>query len=381
MDDNAIAAILTALALLAAPLLASGLIRALDRPARRVGLVDSPDARKRHGADVSLAGGPAMLLAFAVVLLVTGAWSAHYTGLLAVMALVCLAGMLDDRFGLAPAIKFALQLAAAVLLVTLGDLSIGHLGAITGGDPVTLGAWSIPFTLLCVVGLVNAINMIDGLDGLAGGTVAVMLGALVTVALIAGTPRAALGPALLLAVLAGFLAHNFPRLRRQRIKVFMGDAGSMMLGLALAWFAIDIAFHHGADVPPMTFAWILALPVLDTVVLMARRVLRGRNPMISDREHVHHVLLRGRLSPTATVRLVALLSALTAAVGIGGWQLAVPEHWLFAGFFALGFAHLAVVRFAWRIAAIMRRRRQSTTRGPSKPRRRRPGMDTKPARR
>lgn len=378
--SGTVTAALVFTSLVAAPFLCSALIRLLDPVARHVDLVDAPDTRKRHGTAVSLAGGLAMFLAFAVVLLASGAWSAHYTGLLALMGLICGMGVLDDRRHLGASLRFAIQIAAALLLVWLGELRIEHLGAITGAEPVALGAWSIPFTVLCVVGLINAINMIDGLDGLAGSTVAVMLAGLIVVALVGDAPAAALGPGLFLAVVVGFLAHNFPRVRGERRKVFMGDSGSTMLGLALAWFAIDIAFAHQTGVPPMTLAWILALPVLDTVVLMTRRALNGRSPLSPDRGHVHHVLLRGGLSPTAIVWLVMGLSALTAGVGILGWVLGIGEPWLFAGWLGLGVVHLVVVRFAWRIAAVLRRRLRASGPG-QKPHPQRSPLDGKPARR
>ncbi len=337
------------------PLLAAGLVAVLYEPITRVGLVDTPDHRKLHDGAVPLAGGPAMALAFAAMLLASGAWSPHYQGLLVAMALLCATGIVDDRHGLRAGIKFALQIGAALILIHFNDLTIDHLGAITGDGRVALGGWNAPFTVLCVVVLINAINMLDGLDGLAGGVVAVLLGALALVAVLGGAPAAAIGPGLMLGAVVGFLVYNFPGVRGSRPRIFMGDSGSMMLGIAVAWFAIDITFQRGTGIPPMAIAWILALPVVDTVVIMTRRILKGRHPMSPDREHLHHIIQRAGLSQTGTTWLAIGLTVLTGLIGIGAWQLGIGANWLFASFLLLIAVNMVVVSNAWRIASWIRR--------------------------
>jgi UDP-GlcNAc:undecaprenyl-phosphate GlcNAc-1-phosphate transferase len=128
----------------------------------------------------------------------------------------------------------------------------------------------------------------------------------------------------------------------------------MMLGIAIAWFAIDITFQRGTGVPPITIAWILALPVVDTVVIMARRILKGRHPMSPDRAHLHHILQRAGLSQTATTWLAIGLALLTGLIGIGAWQLGIGSDWLFASFLLLIALYLLVVNHAWRIARWIR---------------------------
>jgi UDP-GlcNAc:undecaprenyl-phosphate GlcNAc-1-phosphate transferase len=353
------------LTLAGSPLLAAALVALLYRPITHIGLVDTPDHRKRHDGAVPLAGGPAMALSFAVMLVASGAWYPHYEGLLLAMALLCITGIVDDHRGLRAGIKFALQIGAALILIYFNDLTIDHLGAITGDGRVALGGWNAPFTVLCVVGLINAINMLDGLDGLAGGVVAVMLGALALVALIGGAPTAAIGPGLMLGALLGFLAFNFPGVRGDRPRIFMGDSGSMMLGVAVAWFAIDITFQRGTGVPPIAIAWILALPVVDTVVIMTRRVLKGRHPMSPDREHLHHILQRAGLSQTETTWCAIGLSTLVALVGMLSWIYDFNHHWLFAGFLALIAMNMVFVARAWRLAKLIRRWKSQAKRSPN----------------
>ena len=331
------------LSLVVLPFLTAWLIRRLRPLALAHGLVDEPGGRKQHNGRVPLTGGPAIFAAFGLALLGTGDWHLGYEGLLLAMGFVGAAGILDDFNELGAGLKFVVHVGGAMLLVVTHALTVEHLGAVIGAGPVSLGAWEVPFTILCVVGLINAINMLDGLDGLAGGVVSVMLAGLIVVAMLGGAPTAAIAPAFLLASLLGFLYFNAPTLDKKRSRAFLGDSGSTMLGLALAWFAIGLAFHRGTGVPPMTVAWILALPIIDTVVVITRRLAGRKHPMSADRDHLHHLLLRAGLSPAVTVGVVVVGTLITSAVGIGGWLLAVSSAWLFVGFIGLGVLHVLIL--------------------------------------
>jgi UDP-GlcNAc:undecaprenyl-phosphate GlcNAc-1-phosphate transferase len=218
-----------------------------------------------------------------------------------------------------------------------------------------LGWLAIPFTLLCVVGLINAVNMLDGLDGLAGSVVLVMLFWLSVVGLEAAEFQALALPVLLASAVAGFLVLNFPVPWRRCATVFMGDSGSTMLGFALAWFAIDLAFQQGVGVPPVTIAWIMALPVFDTISLMLRRGLKGQNPMTADREHLHHIFLRAGFSPRTTVYIAMGIAFGLGGIGVLGWRLGVPEWLLWLPLLAVFAVHWFVVRHAWRAMRLLRR--------------------------
>jgi UDP-GlcNAc:undecaprenyl-phosphate/decaprenyl-phosphate GlcNAc-1-phosphate transferase len=206
-----------------------------------------------------------------------------------------------------------------------------------------LGWLEIPFTVLCLVGLINAINMADGVDGLAAGMVAAMLGGLIVLAGMLGLWQWTLPVVALLAAIIGFLVWNFPGFGARPAQVFLGDAGSMMLGLALGWFAIELAVVQRVHVPPIVFAWILAVPVFETVVVMIRRVLHGFSPLHPDREHLHHHLIRIGVSKRLVTILIVAMSLLGATIGIVGWVLGVPQWLLFALFMATGFGHLAAM--------------------------------------
>ena len=339
-----------------AGLLAAVLIPALGGPARRVGLVDRPGGRKDHVGEIPLVGGLAIVLAFALAWALAGA-PLGWPLLVAMIGMLAL-GALDDFHFLSTGLRLVVQLAVAAFAVMIGGVVLPHIGGVTGAVSLGLGWAAVPFTILCLVGLINAINMSDGLDGLAGGMLVVMLGWLLVVGVLADLPQALTAPAILLGAVLGFLVWNFPRFGARPAHVFMGDAGSMALALALGWFAVDLAFAHGEHVPPMVFAWILALPVIETASLMLRRLKRGRNPLQSDREHLHHYLLWFGLSRRATTLVLIAGTALLGALGVLAWQSGIPDRIMFWGFVAFGFAHLFMMEFVFtRIGARLEARR------------------------
>ena len=320
------------------------LVRLFMQPAFSIGLVDAPGGRKRHADSVPLIGGITMFVAFLAV--VTALWpfpSRAYASLLGGMALLVTVGALDDRLGLRANPRLFTQIVAALILTFGGGLQIASLGDVLGFGAVDLGLMAIPFTIICVVAFINAINMLDGFDGLAGGIVVVALLWLAAFAGFASINHNSVTLMVMLAfVVAGFLTLNMRSPWRKQAKVFMGDAGSTMLGFAVAWFAIYLAQAEGGtiELPPMSVAWILALPVYDTVTVMTRRILKRRSPLHAGRDHLHHLLLRAGLTPSQVVVTMLGLTALGGAIGFSGLAFGVPEALLFPAFIATGFAHL-----------------------------------------
>lgn len=323
-------------------------------PAIRLGLVDIPGGRKDHVGEVPLIGGVAIFLGFACATLLLEQPLTEYRPLYAGMALLLVAGVLDDLHDLSARAKFTLQVSAGILLVGWGGLQVSTLGDLFALGPINLGLMAAPFTLLCVVGLVNAVNMADGSDGLAGGIVFVMLVWLVVAALLAN-----LQPPVMPLILAGsvlaFLLFNFPHPRRRSAAVFMGDSGSMILGFATAWFAIELMMDASGAIPPITIAAILLLPVSDTVILMARRIQKGQSPMAPDREHLHHIFQRAGFSRPLTVYALIFTAGLTGATGVVSWQLGLPDWAILLVLLTLFALHLYFVLHAWRMMRMLKR--------------------------
>ena len=313
---------------------ASALIPMLNGPAQRIGLTDDPCHRKRHFGSVPLTGGLAMFLAVILAMLVKGNNLVNYSSLLAGMTVLLILGMIDDRREVRALIKLMVQIGVASMAVLWGGMELTQLGALLGPGygPVGLGPFSVPFSIACIVFLINVVNMADGVDGLAGGTGFLFFAGLAVIAWLGSAPPSLITVSITMAAAtAGFLVWNMRFPFRDRASGFMGDAGSMMLGFAAAWLAIAVATHGGRDsVYPVSVAWLLLIPAMDTVALTFRRISQGKSPMAPDRSHLHHLLSRSGFSVTATVGLIHLAVVVTGLLGIAGWMLGLPEWLMFA---------------------------------------------------
>jgi UDP-GlcNAc:undecaprenyl-phosphate GlcNAc-1-phosphate transferase len=331
-----------------------GLILLLSRLAVRAGLVDYPGRRKRHRGAVPLIGGPAIFLGacFGAYLLPLDLHP--YGALFASLGVLLVAGLLDDLRDLTPWQKLAAQLIAATLMVSWGKVVVTNLGDLLGLGPLTLLRWGLPFTIVALIGLINAINMADGADGLAAGLAIVALTFLAMSAFIAGrVVPAHLLLTVIIAVLA-FWALNTRLPWQAHARVFLGDSGSMMLGLLLTWFSVEVA--RGSDgLPPIAAAWYLAIPLLDMGVVILRRLGRGQSPFRAGRDHFHHVLIATGMPPGTAVLLIHALALVLASIGFLAWRAGVSDFWMFYAFIALLAGSYAL---SWRWHRMLRRVRR-----------------------
>jgi UDP-GlcNAc:undecaprenyl-phosphate GlcNAc-1-phosphate transferase len=238
-------------------------------------------------------------------------------------------GVLDDRHELRSLPKFAFQIAAAALLALYGDVMLTHLGTLMTEELFTLGRWAAPLSIFALVGVMNAMNMIDGLDGLAG---ALALAACISFGAAASFARH--GPEFaVICITAGatlaFLFFNARLPWRHQAAVFMGDTGSLLLGLLLGWCAVRLTMAERPALAPITAVWILALPIADTVTLLVRRTLRGRNPFRADRHHMHHIVMALGLSSARTTALLFWIALALGAAALVADRLGVPQHLMF----------------------------------------------------
>jgi len=247
-------------------------------------IVDNPGLRKVHVTPIPRVGGLAMLVGVLVAAAVVIPLDFHDKSFLAAAVLLAVFGALDDRFDLAPKVKLAGQLIAVLIVVTAGDTQVS---SITLDERLILPHWlSLPLTVLFLVGITNAINLADGLDGLAGGTTFLVLGAIAALAHSSGqVVCAALAMGFAGAVL-GFLRFNtYPA------TVFMGDAGSQVLGFAVGVLSLRATQSGASAVSAAIPVLLLALPILDTLSVMMQRLSEGRSPFSADKNHIHHKLL------------------------------------------------------------------------------------------
>lgn len=319
---------------------------ALARLAFRVGLVDRPGGRKDHADPVPVVGGLALFLTLLVMAVVAGVRTVPAAFLVAALVLVAVS-VWDDIRELHHVPRFLGQVGAVLAMIYGAGVCLESLGDLLGWRPIGLGFLAVPLTVFAVVGLVNAMNMIDGMDGLAGSVALVALAWYGVAATLLGKAQLAALAWILCGALAGFLAFNLRLPWQPRARVFLGDAGSALLGFALAWFAVDLSQGPAPAMPPIAALWVVLLPLADTVSLIARRRSRGQSPFHADREHIHHYLQARGHSVNASLAVLVGVSALFGAVGVLGWRAGVPEPVLFWVFFFLYFAYHFAIKAAW----------------------------------
>jgi UDP-GlcNAc:undecaprenyl-phosphate GlcNAc-1-phosphate transferase len=333
----------------AAAFFAGLLIMMLRRPAERWGLVDHPGGRKRHAGPVPLTGGIAITAALILALAVSFSAFAQYAAFFAGVLLLALVGLMDDLGEISPGSKLLLQVIAALLMTSWGENFLVNLGDLFGTNPINTRHWAIPLTVLAALAVINAINMLDGLDGLAGSLVLGILLVLTGFAWHVGDANAAKILIVLAGALAGFLFFNLPWALRGRHRTFMGDAGSMVLGFAIAWFSVSLTQRGAASVPPPVMLWVLGIVLMDVFTVTVRRLARRRSPMAADRDHIHHMLLRRGLGPWQTLGVLVGANLLLALIGTVLWQAGVPDTWIFWSYLAVCAVYFAVFFMPFRL--------------------------------
>lgn len=295
--------LLVGLSGLLAALLAHLLTPVAMQVARQYGLVDRPDGKlKQQKEPVPYLGGAAVYLAFLVTLGITYSFSREVLALLLAGTMIVLLGLVDDIGAISPRAKFLGQALAVLVLMKAGILM----------QIVWLPWWvNWPLTLLWLVGVSNAINLIDIMDGLAAGVGLVAALALLAVALLNGNHQIAILTATLAGALAGFVRHNF-----QPARVYLGDTGSLFIGLNLGALAMIGRYTEHNTLGVLVPLVILGVPIFDTLFVMYIRRRRGVSMFLGSPDHVALRLRRWRLSVRQTVAVSYATAALLGAAGV-----------------------------------------------------------------
>jgi UDP-GlcNAc:undecaprenyl-phosphate/decaprenyl-phosphate GlcNAc-1-phosphate transferase len=253
------------------------------RLARRLGVLHYPRERDLHDSPVPGLGGLAILVAAVVASLLFLPSGRETRGIVAGAIAIALIGALDDARpgGLHPLVKLAGQFAAAAIPVW-SDVRVENM-TLPFIEPVDLGAWGYPLTLIGIVAVMNVVNFTDGADGLAAGVCTIAAATFAIIALSLDRDDAGVLAALTAGAAVGFLWHNF-----HPASIFMGDAGSNLLGLLLACVAIQGVLKTAAVVALFFPLLILAVPALDATFVVAKRIKYRRPVYSADRWHFHH---------------------------------------------------------------------------------------------
>lgn len=300
------------------------LIPHLSHISRRLNLLDCPDQpRKMHSNPTPLVGGIAMAMGFiASTIFVLPA--SIFRGFFAGSIIILIIGFLDDFKEINHKWKFAAQIIASVVVIFYSGVVISSFGRLLRDTSIDLGWSAAPITIFCIVGVINAVNLIDGIDGLAGGISFIGFVSLAVFSYINQQKEMAYLSIALCGAIIGFLKFNWYPAR-----VFMGDAGSLFLGFSLAYVSISVTQVQNTKVPPVAPLLVLAVPIVDTVVLLSKRLLAGRNPFTADKNHIHHIIHRFGVSKKWTTIILLAVSFLFSCIAIAGVLFKVPEYYLF----------------------------------------------------
>ncbi|ATH60812.1 MULTISPECIES: glycosyltransferase family 4 protein [Staphylococcus] len=275
----------------------------------KLGVVDQPNFRKVHKNPTSVLGGTVILLSFLL-----GIWLGHpieteVKPLVIGAVLIYLVGLIDDIYDLTPIIKLLGQVIAALVVVYYG-VTIDFI-SLPIGPTIHFGILGIPITVVWIVAITNAINLIDGLDGLASGVATIALMTIGFIAILQANIFIMMICSVLIGALLGFLFFNF-----HPAKIFLGDSGALLIGFIVGFLSL-LGFKNITFVSLFFPIVILAVPFIDTLFAMIRRVKKGQHIMQADKSHLHHKLLELGYSHRQTVILIysiALLFSLSSII-------------------------------------------------------------------
>lgn len=283
--------------------------------ANRIKAIDVPkDERRVHKKPIPLIGGLAIFYGFVISVLCFAVIDRPTMGILCGSVIMVTVGVIDDMHDLNAKIKLIFQILAALIVVYFG-MEIRYIAnpfhEWFGAEYINLGLWSIPLTIIWIVGVTNAVNLIDGLDGLAVGVSSIASVALLSLTLLSQNLNAAIITAALAGAGFGFLPYNF-----NPAKIFMGDTGSTFLGFVLACISIQGLMKMYAIISFAVPVLILGLPIFDTVFAIIRRIAKKKSIMSPDRGHLHHRLIDMGFSQKQTVGILYTLTSILCLTAV-----------------------------------------------------------------
>lgn len=282
----------------------------VKRIAKHIGAIDIPNERKVHKNPIPRLGGLGIYAGFLLGYMLFGHPSLQMNSILIGSFIIIITGLCDDISPIKPIVKFIGQIVAACILVFYGNILLNNVTIF--GQYIEFGIFAYPITIMFVVACTNVINLIDGLDGLSGGISSIFY---LSTIIICFFQERFTGLEFTLALITlgstlGFLIHNFNPAR-----IFAGDSGAMFMG-----YIISVISLLGFKTTVMTSIFaplaILAVPILDTLFAIIRRLINHKHIYDADKEHLHHQLLKMNFSHKTTVLIIYLITALFSAASI-----------------------------------------------------------------
>jgi UDP-GlcNAc:undecaprenyl-phosphate GlcNAc-1-phosphate transferase len=327
------------------------------KAAKKIGLVDKPNERKHHTGQIPLVGGISVFCTMMLVLFLNSELLLApqlYAGCAFILVII---GVVDDRYDISFKLRLVIQALVSIVMIVLGERSLHNLGYLMGSDAIRIPeVASYVLTVVAVIGAINAFNMVDGIDGLLGGLASVTFSGLGILFYLHGIHNFATFCALLVIAMLPYIMLNLGFPFGKRFKVFMGDAGSIFIGFTVIWLLIVASQGERAmAIRPVTALWLIALPLMDMVCIMIRRIRKGQSPFKPDREHLHHICQRVGLSSHMSLFVICAAASIMAAIGIWSELTKVSENIMFLAFLATFTFYFTVINNIWRITAFLHR--------------------------
>lgn len=314
---------------------------ALRPVALKIGLIDAPGGRKLHSGDIPITGGIAMFVGVFVSVSILPVPGSVLASILIASSILLAVGVLDDIFGLSAYARLASQIVVVLLMFFGAGLSLADIGDPFGTGIISMGSFSLIFTTLVFVTMINAYNFVDGADGLAGS---LSLIGLLAITVVSGLHN--IWGAVAFSVAAstvGFLLFNFPTALNRPFRAFMGDGGSTLLGFTFAWVTLGICQGPERLISPVYCLWFAAIPIFDFMTCFFRRIRKGRSPFVPGRDHFHHVLERGRHGVRWALGILTGLQLVYVIVALLCYFARVPDVVMFAAWSALGLSQRFII--------------------------------------
>lgn len=344
-------------ALIVAFIVSISTIKVLLPLAPQIGLVDLPNARKKHDGAIPLIGG----ISIYTGVLIASTFFIEQSQILNLYfissALLVFIGTMDDIYDLKVAPRIIFQGIVATIMVFGAGIYIHDFGNLFSTGQVELGNFGMIFTMLACVAAINAFNMIDGIDGLAGSMSIVTIASVAILTVLNDKTADILLPLILVVAIIPYLFYNVSTRNPRGKKIFMGDAGSMFMGLTVIWLlalSTQSTEMSEAAFRPVTALWIIAVPLMDMFAIMIRRVRKGVSPFQADNGHLHHICMRLGLSSRQSLWTISVIAIIFASVGITGEVFAITEPVMLAVFVLAFFLYSFALQYAWRCTKVIK---------------------------
>ncbi len=285
-------------------------IPVVTKIANHVGALDMPNARKVHKKPIPRLGGLGIYMGFLLGYMLFGKESIQMNSILIGSFVIIITGIIDDIKPVPAKYKFIGQLVGAAIIPLYGGIVLRDVSAF--GLYFQFGIFSYPVTIIFILGIINCMNLIDGLDGLAGGLASIYFLTIGIIAMMMGNSNGLdiVLTFIMLGSTCGFLVHNF-----NPAKIFMGDSGSMFLGYIIAVIAL-LGFKNITLTSLIVPIFLLAIPILDTLFAILRRLINHKPISMPDKNHLHHQLLKMKFSQRTTVLIIYCVDMLFAIASI-----------------------------------------------------------------